>query len=367
VGRLPGRLVTFNVRSQWTQSRGRLLTILIVTAVLATGVVLAKDLGRGTSKGAVAVPRLISLPAPDVRDLLRHVGLTGDPVFLGWASSGLPWGAVSSQAPRAGTMVAAGSRVRFGFYLSDPGGLMPAAWPHHLSGRLDVQGSYSNPAKTGTLVSKSELTFGPITSRSFVGANGYALATIDGFQYPIATSNAGASWRIAGLWFAGAWADAAAFASSIRTYSQTVAVAFTPSENIFYVTTDDGGHWFSTNFPGNVVKVSGHSLKGLAGASITVEVTNWAGARKTATYRTVDSGRSWLLIGQGGVSGFTVVPNLSGMTVAQASRALSEVGFVETVAHLFGPKSSPEIVVSQSPSPGSVAERGVTVAVAVPH
>jgi hypothetical protein len=203
-------------------------------------------------------------------------------------------------------------------------------------------------------------------SKSLVGPDGYALATVNGFVYPAVTTDGGTTWRIAGLWFAGPWADGAAFPSTIKAYSMSVAAAFYPGENIFYVTTDGGAEWFASALPGGVVDVSGPT-EGSATPSFTVMVTNQDGAKRTATYRTVDSGRSWSLIGQAGVSGNAKVPNLSGMTIDEASTTLVAQGFVPMIDHLWATGDSPQVVVDQMPSPGATAELGADVAVAVPH
>jgi len=342
------------------------LALISVIALVLVASVAVRFSDHRESVRRVAVPSLISLPGPEVRDALKNVDLVTRSHLLGWRSTAPQPGVIVTQTPPAGTLVAVGTPVQVGFYLAGPGGVEPASWPTRVTGRQTQQGSYANPAQIGSLITAADLRFGPQMSKSFVGPDGYALATVDGFVYPAATTDGGTTWRVAGLWFAGPWADGPAFPNTIKAYSLSVAVAFWSGQNIFYATADGGAEWFLSAFPGGVVDVSGPT-EGSATPSITVRITNQDGAKKTATYRTVDSGRSWSLIGQGGVSGNTTVPNLSGMNTAQASSTLEAHGFVPMIDHLWATGVSPQVVVDQMPPPGAIAERGADVAIAVPH
>ncbi len=344
-----------------------ILTAVSVSALVTVATVVVAFSSRRETMREVTVPSVISLPASKVQDELKSVDLVAQPKLLGWKSTALPWEPIASQDPQAGTLVAAGSHVQVGIYLAGPGGLEPPKWPTSVPGRQTAQGSYANPAQIGALVTEADQHFEPLVSKSFVGPDGYALATIDGFMYPAATTDAGTTWRVAGLWFAGPWADGAAFPSTIRAFSPDLAVAFQPGEDIFYTTTDGGTTWFTSAFPGGVVRVSGHLQPGSSASSITVTITNSYGARKTATYRTLDSGRTWSLRGQIGVSGDAAVPDLTGMTIAQASGALVARGFVPMIDYLLVTGDSPRVVVGQTPLAGSIAQRGADVAIAVPH
>jgi hypothetical protein len=354
-------------RKSYRSSRTRwiLIAVSVIVVVIVTTVALGSSNPRGSVR-RVAVPSLISLPAPEVQDALKNVHLVDQPHLLGWKSTAPPSGSIVSQSPRAGTLVAVGTSVQVGFYLAGPGDLESAKWSTSVTGRQTQQGSYANPAQSGSLITAADLRTGPLLSKSFVGPDGYALASVDGFIYPVVTTDAGTTWRIAGLWFAGPWADGAAFPSTIRAYSVDVAVAFYPGEDIFYATTDGGAEWFVSGLPGNVEDVSGR-LEGSATSSITVKVANQDGAKRTATYRTVNSGRLWSLIRHAGVSGNATVPNLSGMKIAQASSTLLAHGFVPLIDHLWAGGDSPQVVVNQTPSPGASAPRGADVAIAVPH
>jgi hypothetical protein len=118
----------------------------------------------------------------------------------------------------------------------------PSSWPTSANGDLTRQRSYGDPAKTGTLVTTGELDGSHLSSESFVGRFGYALGGVDSFQYPVRTTDDGATWHVAGLWFAGPWADAPAFANSITAYAPFVAVA--KNDNWFYVTDSAGQRWY---------------------------------------------------------------------------------------------------------------------------
>jgi hypothetical protein len=339
--------------------------ISVLVLVVITSVAVGSSNHRARAR-RVVVPALISLPVPVVQDVLKNVDLVTQSHLLGWESTVPQPGVIVSQTPPAGTSVAVGTPVRVGFYLARPGGVEPSRWPAVVTGRQTQQGSYANPAQIGSLITATDLRYGPLMSKSFVGPDGYVLATVNGFVYPAATTDGGTTWRIAGLWFAGPWADGAAFPNTIRAYSLDVAAAFYPGENVFYVTTDAGAEWFASALPGSVEDVSGPT-EGSTTPSITVKVANQDGAKRTATYRTVDSGRSWSLVGQGGVSGNAKVPNLSGMNLGEASRTLVAQGLVPMIDHLWATGDSPQVVVDQMPSPGATTERGADVAIAIPH
>ncbi len=91
------------------------------------------------------------------------------------------------------------------------------------------------------------------------------LATVDGFQYPALSRDHGRTWRNAGHWFAGAWADAAAFATRLRMLSPSVFVAW-PDLHGVYVTTDAGRAWYAVATPGAPVAAT------LERGSLTLEV-----------------------------------------------------------------------------------------------
>jgi hypothetical protein len=159
---------------------------------------------------------------------------------------------------------------------------------------------YANPAEIGDPITNADLRQQPLESESFVGPYGYALAGVDGFAYPASTTDGGLTWRVAGLWFGGPWADGAAFPNTIRTYSRDIAAAFYPGESIFYDTTDGGATWFNSALPGQVVHVSAHpqqrSSTSPITVTITVTITDQYGTNSRATYRSINSGRTWSLI-----------------------------------------------------------------------
>ncbi len=109
------------------------------------------------------------------------------------------------------------------------------------------------------------------------------LATVDGFQYPALSRDHGRSWRNAGHWFAGAWADGAAFALRIRMLSPSVFVAW-PDLHGVYATTDAGRVWFAVSTPGTPVAATWRA------GSLTLSVR--AGPRVTR-FVARDGGRRW--------------------------------------------------------------------------
>jgi len=65
------------------------------------------------------------------------------------------------------------------------------------------------------------------------------------FQYPFVSDDGGRTWRVAAHWFAGAWADGAAFATSISMLTPSVWLAPNGiSADGFYLTMDAGRRWY---------------------------------------------------------------------------------------------------------------------------
>lgn len=126
---------------------------------------------------------------------------------------------------------------------------------------------------------------------SCVGQRCYALSS-GTFEYPVISSNRGRSWRNGGHWFAGAWADAAAFASRITTLSVSSAVAWFPGEATgFYSTSSAGRRWYSVAWPGTVARVTGS-------ASVTTVLLVHTDSTSSITrveYSSRDGGQVWTL------------------------------------------------------------------------
>lgn len=162
-----------------------------------------------------------------------------------------------------------------------------------LSYALTTREGYGGVVAWGSTVSQAELSqFGPPnpSSVSCVKKRCFALATVGGFQYPLVSSDGGRTWRNAGHWFAGPWADGAAFADAIVAFSATVAVAWYPGQSTFYVTSDAGRRWYSAWPDGEVTAVTSSNL----GATLVMHVRAYAPARERYEYRCSDGGRRWI-------------------------------------------------------------------------
>ena len=107
---------------------------------------------------------------------------------------------------------------------------------------------YGGVVAFGSRVDLSDLEWtaggdGKRIARSCLGARCVALASTQ-FQYPIYSEDDGRTWRVAGHWFAGDWADGAAFATSISMLSPSVWLAPNGiSPDGFYLTMDAGRRW----------------------------------------------------------------------------------------------------------------------------
>lgn len=76
---------------------------------------------------------------------------------------------------------------------------------------------------------------------SFNGSVGYALTYIDGFQYPLRTTDNGSTWTIDSPYWSGPWADAGAGAVYIDAFSRSTAVAYGNQGSTSRPTADAGG------------------------------------------------------------------------------------------------------------------------------
>lgn len=164
-------------------------------------------------------------------------------------------------------------------------------------GHVQRPGQYSNPAKFGSLITTAQLVEARPIIRSLKGHYGYALAVIDGDEYPIRTVNGGRSWRVAGTWFATDSADAAAAASSITMFSPLVAAAYAGG-NFVYLTTDGGVQWFTASLWGTTMKVT-QGFRDLGGTRFFVATVWPYSATSNAhdvKYMTNDDGRRWTLL-----------------------------------------------------------------------
>jgi len=154
---------------------------------------------------------------------------------------------------------------------------------------------YASPVSAASLAQ-----FGPRnpTGTACVATICYSLGTYGGgFEYPVRSTDGGRTWRNAGHWFAGAWADGAAFASRMKVFSASVAAAWFPGQNTFYFTSSAGRKWYSAWPPGAITALTGPN----GGETVVMHVTSYAPARARYLYRTSDGGRTWRLVRGAGV------------------------------------------------------------------
>lgn len=131
-------------------------------------------------------------------------------------------------------------------------------WPSVVTGHLvsGNEGPYPKSLPFGNVVSRASLAEarrGNGWYSSFSGDVGYALAYLNGFQYPLRTTNYGATWTIDSPYWSGPWADAGRGAVYIDAYSASVAVAY--GNQWLYVTTDGGRHWYLNDNLGEIEAV----------------------------------------------------------------------------------------------------------------
>lgn len=171
--------------------------------------------------------------------------------------------------------------------------LPPVVHGHLLSYAVTAHEGYGGVVAYGSAVSRRALAeFGPPTpeSSSCAGETCFGLGTVNGFQYPLISSDGGRTWQNAGHWFAGAWADGAAFASTVTTFSPTTAVAWFPGQNTFYVTSD-AHRWYSAWPNGAVVAVTSPD----GGSTLVMHVgpSSISPTTVVAAYESTDGGRQW--------------------------------------------------------------------------
>jgi hypothetical protein len=164
-----------------------------------------------------------------------------------------------------------------------------------LSYAVTAREGYGGVVAYDSVVSRTALAeFGPPNPASSSCAEGicFGLGTVDGFQYPLISSDGRKTWRNAGHWFAGAWADGAAFASTITTFSATTAVAWYPGQNTFYVTSDAGHRWYAAWPDGAVVAVTSPN----GGSTLVMHVgpSSMTPTTMVVTYRSTDGGHQWI-------------------------------------------------------------------------
>jgi hypothetical protein len=170
----------------------------------------------------------------------------------------------------------------------------PESWPTSAAGSLLTSGTYDKPMKIGTPVDKANLDGNSLASKSLVGRYGFALGTLDQFQYPVRTVNNGATWEVAGVWFAGPWADAPAFAIQIKAYSSLVAVA--TNDNWFYVTNNGGQTWYRIDVYGSPRNCWQLVPKSPTPALLDCEFSAPSPSHALGNYLSYDGGLHWSVV-----------------------------------------------------------------------
>ena len=170
-----------------------------------------------------------------------------------------------------------------------------SALPKSLTARLARRNQYANPVASGTLITRSELN-ASLTAGDIIGRNGYALVTLDGFEYPVVTTDGDQTWRVAGLWFAGPWADAAAFTTQMTTFSAKVAISWDPS-GVLYSTSDAGGQWYAAQFPSMIMRVTASpTTLSIPPAALVVTIVRMGHHGPIMSrFQSLDGGRHWTL------------------------------------------------------------------------
>jgi hypothetical protein len=153
---------------------------------------------------------------------------------------------------------------------------------------------YGGRVAYGAPLTRRELAeFGPPNPDgiSCISLTCFGIAAVGGPTYPVVSFNGRRSWRNAGHWFSVPAADGAAFASTMKAFSPSVVIAWTPGQNDVYVTNTAGRLWYSTWPNGQVTAVSGSK----GGYVMTMRVMSQMPNRAMNLYRSTDRGRIWRL------------------------------------------------------------------------
>ena len=176
-------------------------------------------------------------------------------------------------------------------------------WPRHLTSQLlTTPNGIANPLARGAVVTPAlrRTSCSNLISASYVGATGWGLWCLDQFEYPVLSTDHGATWRVGGRYFQGPWADAAASADVMTALSPWVAVAWTPDSNILYVTPDEGRHWYSQWQLGDVESVVSSTTHGRVDLVEVMVGSSGFARHGNALYWSADQGRHWFLKNQMG-------------------------------------------------------------------
>ncbi len=161
---------------------------------------------------------------------------------------------------------------------------------------------YPTPLPYGTPVTRENGRI--VTGAAFLGDVAWAVEW-DGpagriSQYPIRSSDHGATWTTAGSYLATSGA-AGANVTAVKVFSWRIVIAYSLGANVLDVTWDAGRHWYKAWMPGNILSVSAlHGVPTPAGSPASMRVTlRTLGHRAvTRTYSSRTSGRVWRLGGR---------------------------------------------------------------------
>ena len=189
-------------------------------------------------------------------------------------------------------------------------GASASSWAPRVTAHLVLPFGGTNPRSRafGAPVSSSEIARAKTDSSwtaSFSNEVGYALTYLNGFEYPLRTTNGGVTWSIDSPYWSGPWADAGAGAVYIDAYSASTAVAY--GNQWLYVTTDRGHHWFLADHLGMLEAVEPPLLEwwvapALPRRAIVVDAARAGTGKRVgvvvsrAQYQSVDGGRTWTLL-----------------------------------------------------------------------
>lgn len=178
----------------------------------------------------------------------------------------------------------------------------PTKWPtsisaHEWNGTTGVKG----PFAMGSLASPSVLKAGGgVQSPTYLRNTGWAIATLDHYQYPIVSSNHGISWRIGGIYFAMPDSRAFDFVGAVKVFSPRIVAEYAKGSTTIDITNDGGHHWFQTFLPALIRTISsyGPPAKIAPEGTIEMEVQSEPGSPvRTGYYASIDGGKIWNLTG----------------------------------------------------------------------
>jgi hypothetical protein len=143
--------------------------------------------------------------------------------------------------------------------------------------------------RSGTLAPGTAVSSASLGQRVFTdGANGFALASTGGAQYPAATADGGATWRTDGPALHVNAAQAPLAVANIGAASRTKVFAYGGGQ-VIDTTSDGGRSWYRALFNGLVMAV----VRGVGGRLVAFVDASVNGRGVTWQYVSRDGGRTW--------------------------------------------------------------------------